>query len=177
MNKEFWETVYAEKKVSKKESSFARFCLPLIRGTLVDLGCGNGRDLYFFRDHGITAFGVDASNEDLFIHKEDVASYIRQTTSQPDNVYTRFFWHAIEPELQEQILKWTPKRLFIEARTKKDKPHNVVGKHFRNLVDVDKLLKQLEDYKFSVLSCEQGHGFSVYEGEDPHLVRIVADRQ
>lgn len=175
MNKEFWEEVYKEHKVTNLPSSFAKFCLEQIRGPFVELGCGNGRDLYYFLEKGLHGHGVDASHEDYLIMKQDVKQYIKENES-PDNVYTRFFWHAIEPELQEEILKWTKKRLFIEARTTKDKPKNIVGKHDRHLVDTKKLKKQLQEHGFSIVNFEEGTGFSPFEGEDPHLVRITADK-
>lgn len=175
MNKKFWNKIYDEGVVTIKPSRFARFCLPQIRGDAVELGCGNGRDVYYFHDNKVRIHGVDASNEDFLIMKQDVGAYMNQNPC-PANVYTRFFWHAIEPDLQEKILDWTTGRLFIEARTTKDKPKNIVGKHKRYLVNEKKLLKQLKDKGFEVLSHESGTGFSPFAGEDPHLVRIVADR-
>ena len=175
MNKEFWEEVYKDNQVPKEPSQFAKFCLPQIRGHLVDLGCGNGRDLYYFNRNGVACHGVDASKEDRLIIKQDVAEYLKENKS-PDNVYTRFFWHAIEPDLQEAILKWTKKRLFIEARTTKDKPSNVVGAHARNLVSPNKLKKQLIEYGFKILNFEVGQGYAIYKNEDAHVVRVTADK-
>ena len=34
-----------------------------IGGRIMDLGCGSGRDVKWFRDHGYDAFGLDASEE------------------------------------------------------------------------------------------------------------------
>jgi SAM-dependent methyltransferase len=175
MNKEFWEKVYKDNRVTTEPSSFARFCTPLIRGSVVELGCGNGRDVHHFSRNGLSAYGVDAANEDIFIIKQDVAQFIKENTS-PENVYTRFFWHAIEPSLQDEILSWVHGRIFIEARTIHDKPKNIVGKHKRYLVDNKKLVKKMEALGYNILSHEHGYGFSPFHGEDPHLFRIVADR-
>lgn len=43
-------------------------CLRFLRhvpagGSIADLGCGSGRDLKFFKEHGYGAWGVDASSE------------------------------------------------------------------------------------------------------------------
>lgn len=176
MNKDFWKKVYKDKDVPREHSTFSEFCLTSIKGDAVDLGCGNGRDLYYFRSKGINMFGVDAANENLFILKEDVDRFIHENPS-PTNVYTRFFWHAIERELQLKILDWVKGVLFIEARTTKDKPKNVVGKHSRVLVDTAQLKRDLEERDYEIQHFSQGRGLSMYKGEDPHLVRVIAKKR
>lgn len=172
--KDYWKPFYKEHKF-EEPSGFAQWALPEIQGTLVDLGCGDGRDTHYFLANGIRAYGVDASNEDVLIIKQDVNQFIKENEC-TDNVYTRFFWHAIDDETRENILKWTTGKLFIEARTTKDKPKNLYGKHDRNLVDVKKLQEMLEKYGFTTLKLYEGYGMSKYFDEDPHLVRVVAQK-
>lgn len=56
-----WEshpTIYAEEFFNfLKESKFS--------GKLIDLGCGNGRDINFFSKAGISSIGVDYSERDI----------------------------------------------------------------------------------------------------------------
>lgn len=174
MNKEFWTTYYKDNKETEP-STFAQYVLPLVKGTLVDIGCGDGRDLYYFIKNEVSAHGVDASNEDVSIIRQNIMTYIKQNPS-PDNVYARFFWHAIEREEQLAILDWCQGTIFIEARTKKDKPKNVIGKHKRNLVDTEKLKKDLEERGYEIEKFVERDGLSPYKGEDPHLVRVIAKR-
>jgi len=175
MNKEFWTAHYKENKITEP-STFAQFVVDKVDGPLIDIGCGDGRDLYYLQSKGINAHGVDGSNEDMFIVKQNILSYMRENQS-PDNVYARFFWHAIEREEQLAILDWTKRTIFIEARTNKDKPKNVIGKHDRKLVNVKRLLKDLKKYGFEVEHIEEGYGLSPYKGEDPHLVRVIAHKK
>lgn len=174
ISKEYWKDFYKGHRFDEP-SGFAQWVLPRIKGTLVDLGCGDGRDTHYFRAAGIRCYGVDASNEDVLIIKQDVSAFIKENES-PDNVYTRFFWHAIPDDVQEEILDWTTGYLFIEARTTKDRPKNIYGKHDRNLVDVKKLEKQLKKKGFDIEYIHEGYGMSKFFDEDPHLVRIVAKR-
>jgi len=139
------------------------------------LGCGDGRDLYLFKKNGIPAHGVDASYEAEFIIKQDVEKYMEENEA-PDNVYARFFWHAVPPETQQKILEWTKNMLFIEARTTKDKPKNTHGAHKRWLVDTKKLARDLDDHGFEVIRFIERKGLSPYQGEDPHLVRVIAKK-
>lgn len=179
MNQDFWKDVYKHDRVTKQPSTFAEFCLlsdafHRVRPfEAVELGCGNGRDLYYLRSKGINIFGVDAANEDLFILRQDVSTFIKNNES-PDVVYTRFFWHAIDRPTQLDILHWVKEYLLIEARTTEDKPKNVVGRHSRSLVNVARLKRDLEAHGFKILHFSQGRGLSIYQGEDPHLVRVIA---
>ena len=174
ISKDYWKNFYKEHKFDEP-SSFAQFVLDKVDGEFVDLGCGDGRDLYFFLKNGKSGYGVDASNEDIFIMKQSVEAYIKENPS-PENVYTRFFWHAIPRETQLDILKWAKKRIFIEARTTEDKPKDLYGKHERNLVDVEQLGVDLAEAGFTVTKFLQGYGMSKYFDEDPHLVRIIASK-
>lgn len=174
MNREFWNDYYKENKI-KEPSTFAEFVVDKIDGPLVDIGCGDGRDLYYFKKMGKTAHGVDGSNEDVSIIKQNILSYIKANKS-PDHVYARFFWHAINRDEQLAILKWTKKRIYIEARTTKDKPLNVIGRHKRNLVNTKRLEKDLLEHGFTIQYMAEGVGWSPFRGEDPYLVRVVAEK-
>ena len=175
MDKQYWSRHYKENDFPE-ESGFANFVLPWLEGSVVDLGCGSGRDMYFFRKKGHTVFGVDAANEDFLILKQDLTTFIKNNPVSPDNVYTRFFWHAISAAEQKEILGWAKKRLFIEARTTKDKPKDLYGKHSRRLVNTEKLKKNLKDYGFEILHFSEGYGKAPHLGEDPHIVRVVAEK-
>lgn len=174
MNKKYWEKFY-KKYPEKKPSSFAKFVLPHIEGTLVDLGCGNGRDLMFFLSRKIKAHGVDESFKNKYIVQSPVSKYMKVRKS-PENVYTRFFWHAITKKEQLEILKWVKGMIFIEARTTEDrKLAKVFSPHKRNYVNVKSLVKDLKTNGFQILRLEEGY-FSPYKGENPHLVRVIAKK-
>ena len=174
MNTDYWKDFYT--KVPKmKQSPFAEFCLPFINGSLVDMGCGNGRDLNYFIKKGVRAHGVDQSFRSPVIVNGDIASYMKAVTS-PNNVYTRFFWHAITRKEQLAILNWMKGTLFIEARTTEDENRpKVFKKHKRNFVNVPQLVKDLKERGFQIIRLEEGY-FSPFKGENPHLVRLIAKK-
>lgn len=175
MNKEFWDDYYAKNKITEP-STFALFVEEDITGPVVDIGCGDGRDVFYFKRKGKQVHGVDESNEDVGIIKQDIMSYIDQNES-PEHVYARFFWHAIDRNEQLAILKWVKKHLYLEARTDKDKPKNIIGSHKRNLVDTTQLKKDLEDNGFEVTYFVESYGLSPFRGEDPHLFRVIAKKK
>lgn len=172
--KDYWKSFYKTHKF-EEPSGFAQFVAPQIKGTLVDLGCGDGRDTHYFLRNGIRAYGVDAFNEDILIIKQDVNAFMKENEC-TDNVYTRFFWHSIDDDTRTHILKWTKKNLFIEARTTKDKPTGLYGKHEHNLVDTKELKKSLEEHGFTIDYFHEGYGMSKFFDEDPHLVRVIAHK-
>ena len=151
----------------EEPSNFAKECLPYIKGRAIELGCGDGRDVRYFIDNGVDIFGIDQ------VWGTKIQDYIRENES-PSYVYTRFLWHSISNGLQKKILKWVRGTIFIEARTIKDKPENIFGKHKRNLVDVSQLIEDLLNNNYVIVYFDQGRGLSPFKGEDPHLVRVIA---
>lgn len=169
----YWQDFY--KKVKEMPpSTFAVFAAPYISGHMVDLGCGNGRDLYFFLKNEFPAIGVDESFKSEEIIKMDVSKFMKKHPS-PETVYTRFFWHSIDRKTQIQIMDWAKDYLLIEARTTEDENMDKIYKHKRNYVDVPQLVKDLKNRGFQILLLQEGH-FSPYQGENPHLVRVVAKK-
>jgi hypothetical protein len=136
---------------------------------LTELGAGNGRDLSLLQKY-FNATGIDQSFENEFIQKIRIEDYIKNNTCS-DIIYTRFLWHAIEEDLQEMIINWCKGILVIEARTDKDRPKIYMG-HKRNLVNVEKLKKQL--INFTILYCEENVGWARYKDENPHIIRMIA---
>jgi cyclopropane fatty-acyl-phospholipid synthase-like methyltransferase len=175
-DKKYWEKFYRNKP-TKRHSPFADFVLPIINGNLIDIGCGDGRDLYYFIKKRIPAIGVDNAHKNTTaIVKQDIGEYLQKNES-PSFVYARFFWHAIDRRLQLQILKWTKKYIFIEARTTEDKrTKKIFENHERHYVDVPRLVKDLKNNNFQIEHLTEGRGLSRYKEEDPHLVRIIAKK-
>lgn len=175
-DQKYWEGFYKTKR-KFKASTFAEWVRPFVQGDLVDIGCGQGRDVHYFLENGVRAGGIDEAFENEFIIKTSVLDYMKKAES-PRNVYARFFWHAIDRKEQLAILKWTKNFIFIEARTTDDKyKPKVFEKHSRNFVDVGQLVKDLKTNGFRIVRLEEGTGYSKYKGEDPFLVRVVAKKQ
>ena len=64
MDKEYWEHYYSKQHPSHQPSPFAQFIGERYSsdyGMLFDIGCGNGRDSFFFSSQSIPCTGVDQS--------------------------------------------------------------------------------------------------------------------
>ena len=68
MNKDYWEKFYANKRGCVEPSLFAKFVMNeyLREGTtLVEFGCGNGRDAVYFSEMGICTLAIDQCEKDI----------------------------------------------------------------------------------------------------------------
>lgn len=197
-----WTRFYGEERAVPEPSPFARWVaqrLPAELGTVIELGCGNGRDTAAVAQ-GRRALGLDYSptaiehNRAAWGHTgiefrqvdvSDAASLRLATASYladgPVAVYSRFFIHAIPGSAEAVLRRFLRRRLpvgshvFLEFRTAKDKDApKVFGEHFRRFVDPDKLIRRFcRDGHFEVVHDERGHGLAVYKDEDPYVARIV----
>ena len=107
-NKAYWKKFYKTNKPPENESNFAKFTLSyilennLINKSLIDLGCGNGRDLNFFIKNNINSIGIDNSVENKeFIKNEDILKfdYINY-----EIIYIRFVIHSLKEKDLEKLL-------------------------------------------------------------------------
>jgi len=121
MNK-YWNNKFKEKKFvwGTEESLAARIVLDDIKSSfksyeslkLLDIGCGYGRDVNYFRNNGLDAMGIDNSGEaiilgkeqwpDLCLEERDIFDY--QIGDKLDIVYCNFFIHLFLEEQRKIII-------------------------------------------------------------------------
>ncbi len=182
MNETCWEEFYKNAEHTMVPSPFAQFTLRKLGApcSIIDIGCGNGRDSYLFAKHRHSVIGIDqafCSNNGYknlrFIQGrvEDYLDLVRAA----EVVYARFFFHATHPEVVQSVLENTQGMLFVEARSIGDEPL-IWKNHPRNLIDGPGLIKQLAHYGYDVLQYQKGYGFAKFDREDPLIVRVVANR-
>lgn len=201
-DKEYWSEFYKKHSAPSAPSPFALFVgEALFAGaTLVELGCGNGRDsIYFAGECELNVIAVDqCDGEILFLNEcygtERLKFRANDFTKLHDGnkfdaVYSRFTLHAIDKAAEERTLQWAFNnlaiggRLLIEARSTKDPLRGVgtalsdseyVTDHYRRFVDFTELKNQLEDIGFHIEFAIENTGLAVYKDEDPVVIRIIA---
>ena len=90
--KYYWDIFYKNKKITSKETSFARFVLPKLKKKnclVYDLGCGNGRDTIFFNKNKIDCIGIDKSYQAIFNNKKKIKNFKK-------NILTQIFAHILK---------------------------------------------------------------------------------
>ena len=198
----YWNTYYkSNKKI--KESSFARFVIKKIdkNSKIIDIGCGNGRDSFFFSKNDLKVTAIDISksaiknnslksNKNLKFLKFDIE---KNTMSKKfDVIYCRFFIHAISEKNENKLIAFIKKikkrntLAFFEFRNHKDrmfqkkkiKKHNDVIEfekgHFRRIIDPKKFIKKISSkIKLKVIYKKSAKNLSIVKNDNPNLSRII----
>lgn len=181
---DYWKHI--NKEITTKSSSFSKFCSAYLNkgDKLLDICCGNGRDSIFFIGKGLNVHAFDINSiEQKFNFKEfDLLSKEHNFSLEEtfNHIYCRFVLHAIPEDLEDYILINSNKLLlkdgllFIEVRSDKGKvPDNT---HYRRLISKDKLKQKLINLNFEILYEVESTGLSMYNKEDPVLIRFVAKK-
>ncbi len=204
-NKNFWNKFYKKKKAISEPSNFALFIYKFLKNKksqIVDVGCGNGRDLIFFKKKKINFFGIDLSKNATLLTQKKLRSKIYKNRIFNDDfvnfdykkkirsnfsIYSRFTWHTITKKNEIIFLKKISKLknlqyLFIETRSDKDElcgvgkkisKNEYITDHYRRFINKDKLLKMLKK-NFRIIYSKEAKGFSKFKKEDPCLIRVIA---
>ncbi|MGH3332485.1 MAG: class I SAM-dependent methyltransferase [Nocardioidaceae bacterium] len=204
-HEKYWQVFYTTKasKVPSEPSSFAQWVAGLTPRpkSLVDVGCGTGRDALWLSGQGIDVLGCDYSGPGLRFAAERAKEQGRDTTFRKlnlydlrrsltvgallarerstDAVYARFVVHALESDgrnnlwrFSRAVLRRTRGRLYLEFRT--EATEHEFGEHFRQFVQPEVVCGELESYGFAIEHCEDRYGLAVHKNEDPRVCRIIA---
>jgi len=190
----YWETFYAKYPENKTPSRFAVYVNSVYlkkNKTLLELGCGNGRDAIYFVNQGLKVTAIDlAAKEINYLNKLNIQNITFKATdftklykySDFDFVYSRFTLHSINEDAEDSVLSQLdgvlkPRGLFLlEARSTKDKEleKEFGTDHYRRYIDLERVTKKIESKGFEIIESLESQGLAKYKGEDPYIVRIIA---
>jgi tellurite methyltransferase len=207
-----WNLHYAKQqnsRITQRPSDFSQIVVNKLSQIsknirILDLGCGDGRDTFFFGQK-FECIGLDTSQSaitfcrnqqtnngnknlkfDLVVNLEDVGKYFE--LDRTNVVYMRFFIHAI-PGAEEEIIWRTLSQaptgtvIFIETRTYRDlfsskgvslSTEERIFGHYRRFTDPLRLRNQLEDSGYEIDSWNESDGLSKIEEDNPVLLRVSA---
>ena len=134
MDKSYWESYYTKIQKPFDSSTFAKSVLNKMtpNQTIIDLGCGNGRDSIYFAENKIRTLGIDQSSVAIKNLKPFENSYLNFEISDFSNLkkekfdygYCRFVLHSINEAEEENLMNWLSKNIikniFIESITNID---------------------------------------------------------
>lgn len=124
-DKKYWDEFYANNKELLQPSSFAVFCLnnylnETSSKSIIEFGCGNGRDSFFFASKNCQIVGVDNSSQAIesnmsklrglnasesITFKEGNFEHVLEAYKESINViYSRFTMHAVTEDIEDAIL-------------------------------------------------------------------------
>lgn len=197
----YWEKFY--KNIRKKrlpQSRFANFVLKRINhnSTLLDFGCGDGRDTFFFSKYLKKSIGIDSckyiikennliKNKKIFflnynIKNKNLYPNLKKLIYNKSNniVYARFFLHSLTNTeikffflIAKKIIKKNG-RIFVEYRTEKDKKNKKIFKnHYRNFINPKNLENILIKLNLKSIFFKEGKGMAKYKNEDAFVARHI----
>ncbi len=202
----YWADYYTH-NVHAEASSFAQFVhdrLASASVTMVDIGCGDGRDSIYFATRGRKVLGLDRAGVAIEHAREKadqagldharfevcdladgaaLAEVLGDEEERPRVFYSRFVLHAIVAQtqvaLQDAIdAQARPGDLFVaEFRTDKDEDRvKVHPKHFRRYQNAAEFLADLEGRGWVIDYDVESSGLAPWGDEDPVLCRAIARR-
>jgi SAM-dependent methyltransferase len=183
-------------------SDFAKFSVNYMKtgAKLIDIGCGNGRDSFFFDETGLKVTAVDSSetairgiNEKecrILAICDNFVSAKALFCIDYDYCYARWSIHAIDAIQQHELLTniYDALReggmLFAEMRTVNDVKYGCgqsLGRdefffdgHYRRFIRPEEFSDQLQSIGFKLTYFEESDKFSVVGSDRPVLLRVVA---
>ena len=180
MNKEYWAEWY-KKEHYNKPTPFAKFAKQYIEHTdfICELGCGNGRDSYYFsKTNTIEAYDFAVTNEDaksILFFKEELKDTLNISPLY-DVVYSRFFLHCLTESEISDVLLWNQGLFIAEFRAKGDEPV-LWTDHERHYISDNRLLGMLCAYGYEILYYKKGRDMAKFKNENPLVIRVVARRK
>lgn len=208
MDKNYWKDIYSKQSEGEKPSLFAKYVAETLQiegKSLIELGCGNGRDAIFFANANAKVTAIDQCDniiELLNLRFQKLGNLcfkcldftVLEDSSQYDIVYSRFTLHSIAKEQEEKVLQWTYRnlnpngKLCIEVRGQKNEIYQVgipvegepdafiLNDHYRRFIHFETLCKELEDFGFQLNYAQEKKGFAPYNGADETYIRIIASK-
>jgi bifunctional enzyme CysN/CysC len=201
-----WNSYYSEASLIAEPSSFARLVSEQIgeARSLLEVGCGNGRDSLYFGTLGLRVMAIDPSQAAIDVCRQSpsaekieflqgvAADLIGQTGEPFDVVYSRFCLHAMTESEEVETLNAVHRvcangaRFFIECRSINDplarkgeviSPTERIFGHYRRFIVLDELKARLDRAGFDVLWAEELDNVSAIEGDNPVVIRLTAKRR
>jgi tellurite methyltransferase len=196
----YWNKFYKKFNL-KKPSLFAKFVLKKLKknSLLLEVGCGNGRDTFFFLKNNIkcTAYDISKTAIDqnrkffnkVFYKKNICKKKEKLKKNYFDCIYARFFLHTINENEQKFFFINSFNKLkkngflYLEFRTmndvlsKKGKKvsHNErITDHYRRFINPIELLKELKtNFNFKVIYCKSSTRFAIFNKQKPNVCRLI----
>ena len=201
--KNYWNSFYKNDSISNP-STFAKFVnkkLQNKKGRILDIGCGNGRDAFFFNKKGFDVMGIDISlkiikknskykAKNLLFKEFDIGK--NKLKYKFDIIYCRFFVHTLDLKLENKLIdlilsiKKKNTKVFFEFRNLKDrifkpfknKAHNTMVEyekgHYRRIIDPNIFKKKFITLTGSKIIYQKSSiNLSIVKKDNPNLTRMI----
>jgi tellurite methyltransferase len=204
---EYWNNFYNPTNkfddLNQIPSQFAAFVLNeyISKRNCIDIGCGGGRDTFFFAMYGRNAIGVDASLSAIkqnnikaigvknisfqkvdFASQSEITEFSNNLGSSFDNtlIYSRFFLHAIEENVEDNFISFCISKIklgsivCLEYRTVEDSEREkFTSQHYRRFVSPVNIKNKFLNLGAKLIYETSGVGMAKYKNDDAHVCRMI----
>ena len=198
--KNFWDDYYRNKKFVFSNSDFSKLVKPYLKenSSIIDIGCGDGRDSIYFAKNKLFTEGIDISKKANEINKQYENKFLKFTVLDLKNInsfnkfydfaYCRFLFHAINEDIENDLLIWMSNNIkssiFIETRILDKDILNIKLDHYRRHFQEQDFINKLKSFDFKIIYSKSSKNFSRYKKEynvsdlkhDPLLLRVVISK-
>jgi tellurite methyltransferase len=207
-DKKYWENYYAQQNAEFKPSLFARYVREHVidnHQSIIELGCGNGRDAIYFANDNFNVLAIDQILSEIkflknrYIQIKNITFECVDFTTldhsrQFDIIYSRFTIHSITEQQEDQVLAWSFQNLnphgkfCIEVRGEKNEIFGkgvpvknqpnafIYNDHYRRFLNFDIFTHKLKCAGFSIDFAAEDKGFAPFNGENETFIRIIASK-
>lgn len=206
--RDYWNGYYVRNLAPEVPSPFAQQVAKHLREgqSVLEIGCGNGRDAMFFASLGCRVMGLDPSQAaidgcraraaesslsgvEFFCGGASELADASQTAFEV--VYSRFVFHAMTLTEEIQTLRALRKllqpggKLYIECRSINDpqavrgeiiSPTERIDGHYRRFIVREELVQRVTEAGFAIDDCIESNGFAKMGDDDPVLIRMTGTR-
>lgn len=196
-NEQYWHYFYSNtNELPSEPSNFALYTLNFLQKrsekntykNILDIGCGNGRDSYFFSSQGYKVSSIDPSSTiktDKFQFSKK--SFFDYDLDGFDVYYLRFVIHTLVESECDQLferLANLPPESYIAMETRsttnispaekseKNFKSPIGEEHFRMLYSKSYMDRKISKY-FDIVESLEGADFAKYKSENPFCLRYI----
>lgn len=197
-----WNEFYSAGDGIELPSSFAEMVGGKIkpRSRIIEVGCGNGRDAFYFQKCGHDVLAIDPSDAaiksclsrstgNIRFECGKIDRFAKEKVAFADVVYSRFCIHAMNALEETEFLQASAKLLrpsghiFIECRSIKDplarlgevlSPTERIYGHYRRFIVADELVHKMEVVGFRILNLIEARDLAIHNDDNPCVIRVEA---
>lgn len=209
MDKIYWESYYKLLNGNLEPSSFAEYVASDVikkqHRTLIELGCGNGRDAIYFANKNINVLAIDQCEYEVDLLKNSYKQLDNlvfksgdfsklKNDNQFDIVYSRFALHSVSKEQEVRTLNWAYDNLntngyfCIEVRGQKNEIYQmgemvtdeknafIFDGHYRRFLNFNELCFSLREIGFNIEHASEEKGFAPFRGMNETYIRVISKK-
>jgi len=190
----YWQNYYEHGNIPTAPSLFAQEIVNVDFGspikTVIEVGCGNGRDAYFLGKH-FKVIAVDNANQPP---STDTVTFHQCSMDKIygvyDLLYSRFSLHSVSEDVETAVLNYAfnnCKFIAIEARSVNDplcknannkcestNATSYAKKHYRRFINLNALTSKMKRIGFQIIHASESDEYAPYKDDKPFCVRIIA---